>query len=291
MPLLRSVLVNGESRLEALHRALAARAGEPVLFGDLVQAVWGAEPPSKPLPALRTLVKRLRRSVEDEIVTDASGYRLVVRAPAPAQLPADLPDFVGREDELAALSSADAPVLAITGPPGVGKTALAIRLAHRIRDRFPDGQLHVNLRGFATGPAVTVDQALGRFLRSLGVPPAKVPLDRDELEPVESDMRPAEVERGDSSRIGCQVGQDVAATRGDGNHMTFGRERQRLEVDFGILPDLGVDQAAEQLLEQTLQKCLARKPPMASSRFRAAVSSGPRMHQSIDSIGNAARPH
>ncbi|NGY59340.1 tetratricopeptide repeat protein [Lentzea sp. NEAU-D13] len=172
--------MNGESRLAALHRALAARAGEPVLFGDLVQAVWGAEPPAKPLPALRSLVKRLRRSVDDEIVTDASGYRLVVRAPGPAQLPADLPDFVGREDELAALSSSDAPVLAITGPPGVGKTALAIRLAHRIRDRFPDGQLHVNLRGFATGPAVTVDQALGRFLRSLGVPPAKVPLDLDE---------------------------------------------------------------------------------------------------------------
>ncbi|MCX2953296.1 ATP-binding protein [Lentzea sp. NEAU-D7] len=169
-----------ESRLEALHRALLAEAGQPVLFGDLVRAVWGDEPPAGPLPALRSLVRRLRQSVEDEIVTDASGYRLVVRRPGPAQLPADLPDFVGREDELAALSSSDAPVLAITGPPGVGKTALAVRLAHRVRDRFPDGQLHVDLRGFATGPAVTVEQALGRFLRALGVPPANVPLDRDE---------------------------------------------------------------------------------------------------------------
>ncbi|MEV6715129.1 tetratricopeptide repeat protein [Lentzea sp. NPDC051208] len=169
-----------ESRLEALHRALLEKAGQPVLFGDLVRAVWGDEPPAGPLPALRSLVRRLRQSVEDEIVTDASGYRLVVRRPGPAQLPADLPDFVGREEELAALSSSDAPVLAITGPPGVGKTALAVRLAHRIRDRFPDGQLHVDLRGFATGPAVTVEQALGRFLRALGVPPANVPLDRDE---------------------------------------------------------------------------------------------------------------
>ncbi|WP_258947107.1 tetratricopeptide repeat protein [Lentzea californiensis] len=174
------VVMGRESRLEALHRALREKAGQPVLFGDLVRAVWGDEPPAGPLPALRSLVRRLRQSVEDEIVTDASGYRLVVRRPGPAQLPADLPDFVGREEELAALSSSGSPVLAITGPPGVGKTALAVRLAHRIRDRFPDGQLHVDLRGFATGPAVTVEQALGRFLRALGVPPANVPVDLDE---------------------------------------------------------------------------------------------------------------
>ncbi|SDN04721.1 Tetratricopeptide repeat-containing protein [Lentzea albidocapillata subsp. violacea] len=169
-----------ESRLETLHGALLAKAGQPVLFGDLVRAVWGDEPPAGPLPALRSLVRRLRQSVDDEIVTDASGYRLVVRRPGPAQLPADLPDFVGREEELAALCSTDSPVLAITGPPGVGKTALAVRLAHRVRDRFPDGQLHVDLRGFATGPAVTVEQALGRFLRALGVPPANIPVDLDE---------------------------------------------------------------------------------------------------------------
>ncbi|WP_394614139.1 ATP-binding protein [Lentzea sp. JNUCC 0626] len=169
-----------ETRLEALHRALTEKAGQPVLFGDLVRAVWGDTPPSSPLPALRTLVRRLRQSVDDEIVTDASGYRLVVRLPGPSQLPADLPDFVGRREELAALSSSDERVLAITGPPGIGKTALAVRLAHRIRDRFPDGQLHVDLRGFATGPTVTTTQAVGRFLRALGVPPPEVPPGLDE---------------------------------------------------------------------------------------------------------------
>lgn len=158
-----------------LHRALAAHPNEPVLFADLVREVWGDHPPAGPLPALRTLVKRLRRSIPDEIVTDASGYRLRVRTPGPCQLPADLPDFVGREQELERLENHQGPV-AITGPPGVGKTALAVRLAHRLRERYVDGQLYVNLRVFASGPAVTPEQALGGFLRALGVPQAAIPV-------------------------------------------------------------------------------------------------------------------
>ncbi|MDX8036493.1 tetratricopeptide repeat protein [Lentzea sp. BCCO 10_0856] len=165
-------------RIDALRQALAARPGRPVSFDELIDAIWGAERPANPKQALRNLVQRLRAT--EQVVTEPGGYRLVPRKPGPHQLPADLPDFVGREEELTALADSDASVLAITGPPGVGKTALAIRLAHRIRDRFPDGQLHLDLRGFATGPAVTVDQALGRFLRALGVSPANVPLDRDE---------------------------------------------------------------------------------------------------------------
>ncbi|MEV6239173.1 tetratricopeptide repeat protein [Lentzea sp. NPDC051838] len=167
-----------EGRLRALHRALAAHPNEPVLFADLVREVWGENPPSGPLPALRTLVKRLRRSIPDEIVTDVSGYRLKVRTPGPCQLPADLPDFVGREHELARLERQDG-LIAITGPPGVGKTALAVRLAHRLRERYFDGQLYVNLRAFASGPPVTAEQALGGFLRALGVPQAAIPVHLD----------------------------------------------------------------------------------------------------------------
>jgi DNA-binding SARP family transcriptional activator len=70
-----------ESRLAALHRALAAQPDQPVLFGDLVRAVWGDDPPAQPLPALRTLVKRLRRSVDDEIVTDAGVRPRPMNAP------------------------------------------------------------------------------------------------------------------------------------------------------------------------------------------------------------------
>src|SRR5439155_5155735 len=72
----------------------------------------------------------------------------------PAQLPADLRTFVGRADHLDrldALLSRAAPAVvisAIDGTAGVGKTALAVYWAHRVRDRFPDGQLYANLRGF-----------------------------------------------------------------------------------------------------------------------------------------------
>jgi tetratricopeptide (TPR) repeat protein len=149
-----------------------------VLFADLIKAVWADDPPSGPLPALRTLVKRLRRSIPDEIVTDASGYRLKVRTPGPCQLPADLPDFVGREHELARLERREG-VIAITGAPGVGKTALAVRLAHRLRERYFDGQLYVNLRAFASGPPVTPEQALSGFLKALGVSQSAIPATLD----------------------------------------------------------------------------------------------------------------
>ncbi len=149
-----------------------------MLFADLINAVWGEQPPAGPLPALRTLVKRLRRSIPDEIVTDASGYRLKVRTPGPCQLPADLPDFVGREQELDRLERQEG-VIAITGAPGVGKTALAVRLAHRLRERYLDGQLYVNLRAFASGPPVTAEQALSGFLKALGVPQPAIPASLD----------------------------------------------------------------------------------------------------------------
>jgi tetratricopeptide (TPR) repeat protein len=65
----------------------------------------------------------------------------------------------------------------IAGMGGVGKTALAVHWAHRVRDRFPDGQLHVNLRGHATSPPLRPIDALAGFLCALGVPADKVPDD------------------------------------------------------------------------------------------------------------------
>ena len=105
-------------------------------------------------------------------------------AAVPAELPRTLPDFVGREedlDHLDALLDRDfatdggAAVVAISGTAGVGKTTLAVHWAHRIRDRFPDGQLYVNLRGFASGAPVDPGQAIRGFLDGLGVPAHRQP--------------------------------------------------------------------------------------------------------------------
>nr|WP_324612845.1 ATP-binding protein [Streptomyces specialis] len=107
-----------------------------------------------------------------------------VEVPVPRQLPGDVPDFTGRAAELAraqALLTGDerpddaASVLVIVGTAGVGKTSLAIRLAHRISARFPGGQLFVNLHGYDTGPPLAPQAVLERFLRALGVPPPAIP--------------------------------------------------------------------------------------------------------------------
>ncbi|MEV0134698.1 tetratricopeptide repeat protein [Dactylosporangium sp. NPDC050688] len=102
----------------------------------------------------------------------------------PSQLPGDVRGFVNRHTELAILTrvvSDDhgdpnaAAVTVITGTAGVGKTSLALHWAHSVRDRFPDGQLYVNLRGYDPGQPAVPEQVLDRFLRDLGVPATAVP--------------------------------------------------------------------------------------------------------------------
>ncbi|MFJ2082725.1 ATP-binding protein [Micromonospora chokoriensis] len=103
----------------------------------------------------------------------------------PRQLPADVASLAGRDDEVAVLDKLVAApttrvVAAISGTAGVGKTALAVHWAHRVADRFHDGQLYVNLRGFdPLGQAVSAAKALRGFLDALGVPTTRVPDDLD----------------------------------------------------------------------------------------------------------------
>lgn len=106
----------------------------------------------------------------------------------PAQLPADVADFTGRQKEVeeltALLGAADyalgaVVVLAVAGAAGIGKSALVVHGAHRVAPRFPDGQLYLNLRGSGAQP-MTPGEALARFLRDLGDDPAALPADASE---------------------------------------------------------------------------------------------------------------
>jgi tetratricopeptide (TPR) repeat protein/transcriptional regulator with XRE-family HTH domain len=108
----------------------------------------------------------------------------------PRQLPADVRAFVGRDRELAALdglltqqaTNAGSPlaIVAVTGTAGVGKTGLVVHWAHGVRDRFPDGQLYLDLRGHDAGRPLPPAEALARLLVSIGVREQDIPIDVDE---------------------------------------------------------------------------------------------------------------
>lgn len=127
------------------------------------------------------LAAAFRALLDDDRESPATPVAAVPdRLPVPMQLPADVPDFVGRTAQLAALD-AIGPVAAVSGPAGVGKTALMIRWSHRVADRFPDGCLYADLRGYGPSEPVEPAEALTRFLGALGIPRAEAPSDPDEL--------------------------------------------------------------------------------------------------------------
>jgi tetratricopeptide (TPR) repeat protein len=110
--------------------------------------------------------------------------------PVPRQLPADVAGFTGRSAELAALdrlpgcgraAAAEPVVVAVTGAAGVGKTALVVHAAHRLANRFPDGQVFIDLHGFTAGVGpVGPGAALDRLVRGLGVASERIPAELDD---------------------------------------------------------------------------------------------------------------
>ncbi|WP_410617384.1 ATP-binding protein [Amycolatopsis sp. lyj-109] len=146
--------------------------------------------PDHPYPPNRTLPGRSRRGAGHP----RFGPRL--GGVVPRQLPAALRDFTGRAEHLAALDALIPPepshnglngqtarsvvITAVDGAGGIGKTTLALHWAHRVQDRFPDGTLHINLRGYGPGTPATASEALSGFLRALGVPPRAIPAGLDE---------------------------------------------------------------------------------------------------------------
>ncbi len=139
-----------------------------------------------PGPALRRTYEMVLR--EDPELNAPAGEPVSASPGLPDQLPVDAAAFTGREGDLARLNQlisdghteAAVVITAIAGIAGVGKTALAVHWAHQVRDKFPDGQLYVNLHGYSSAPPVRPIDALAHFLRALGVPPGRIPTDQDE---------------------------------------------------------------------------------------------------------------
>jgi DNA-binding SARP family transcriptional activator/tetratricopeptide (TPR) repeat protein len=143
--------------------------------------------PGEALQQLHQRILRRHPALAGGRGTEAGGDPPVLASLAiPRQLPAPLRTFVGREREmrwLDALLEGEGPaglvVVTIDGGAGVGKTTLAVHWAHRVADRFPDGQLYVNLRGAAASGAMSSAAAVRGLLDSLGAPTAQIPANLD----------------------------------------------------------------------------------------------------------------
>lgn len=167
--------------MRALHQA--GRGAEALRVHEAIRTRLRDELGVDPGPELRATYAALLRS-------DVPPVRLA-SAPAlpavPAQLPADVSGFTGREAELGHLDallarSTGEPrgviIAAISGAAGVGKTTLAVHWARRASARFPDGQLYANLGGFGpAGSQVEPTETLGRFLHAFQVDAATIPTD------------------------------------------------------------------------------------------------------------------
>jgi DNA-binding SARP family transcriptional activator/uncharacterized protein HemY/DNA-binding XRE family transcriptional regulator len=176
-----------------LRALIAAEPLHEIAHARLMRALAGT---GRQAAALE-LFDDIRRRLSDELGIDPGvdlrqAHERVLRPDAPgprhrpAQLPADVSGFTGRAPELASLDhllpedGTDVRIAVVTGTAGVGKTAVAVHWAHRRRDRFPDGQLYLDLRGYGPERPVEPGDALSGFLRALGVAGSEIPAEEDQ---------------------------------------------------------------------------------------------------------------
>jgi DNA-binding SARP family transcriptional activator len=146
----------------------------------------------EPGPVLRELHDAILQGDTVAVVTPVADRPTVI----PRQLPSKTRSLTGRDHEIAQLrrllpGAAESQVMVglISGPAGVGKTALALRWASDVIDAFPDGQLYVNLNGYSTdSPPLTAEAVIERFLRALSVPPDRMPTAADERQALYNTM-------------------------------------------------------------------------------------------------------
>ncbi|MFC4852670.1 BTAD domain-containing putative transcriptional regulator [Actinophytocola glycyrrhizae] len=160
--------------------AASGRQAEALAAYERIRSALASQLGIDPGELLRSAQLAVLRQ-RDRHEHSATGRAAIQQAPAPP------PDFVGRTAELARIEAAlardhdgsgqaTARTVLIDGIAGVGKTALALTAAHRLRTRYPDGQLYADLRG-ATATAPDPMRVLGRFLRALGVPGRRIGTD------------------------------------------------------------------------------------------------------------------
>ncbi|MEU5153941.1 BTAD domain-containing putative transcriptional regulator [Glycomyces sp. NPDC021274] len=200
------------------------------------------------------------------------------------QVPAPPPDFVGRTAALDRIVATlgghrpgvGAPILAVNGPAGIGKTALALEASVRLREAFPDGQLYADLRG-ASGAPLSPLEVLGRFLRALGVSGERIGADEAEAAAL---LRSELAERRmllvlDNAKDGRQVSPLLPGTGACGVLVT---SRRRLTDLVGAtvvdLPTLPVADALA-LLAATAGEQRIAADPQAARQLSAACGQLP----------------